>query len=96
MKSYWIYIITNSNDTVLYTGVTDNIERRLYEHENKLIKGFSSKYNLHKLVYLQEFASPNEAIAAEKRIKGWTRKKKNQLVESTNPFWKNILKNNLD
>lgn len=84
---YWTYIITNEFNTVLYTGVTNNITRRIYEHKNKLIKGFSAKYNLSKLVYLQEFVDINQAIAAEKKIKGWTRAKKNALIESSNPHW---------
>ena len=90
MKQYWVYIITNLLETVLYTGMTNNIERRIYEHKHKLIAGFSSKYNLVKIVYLQEFPKPEEAIAAEKKIKGWTRKKKEQLIESINPGWKDI------
>lgn len=95
MKSYWVYIITNINDTVLYTGVTGNLGRRAYEHKNKLIDGFSSRYNLCKLVYLHEFYSSDEAIAAEKKIKGWTRAKKEKLIEANNPGWRDLAEDDL-
>ena len=90
MKNYWLYIITNSLETVLYTGVTNNLERRLYEHRHKLVKGFLSKYNLIKLVFFQKFSIAEKAIAAEKKIKGWTRAKKLRLIESINPYWKEL------
>ena len=75
-KKYYVYIAANSRNTVLYTGVTNDINRRMFEHKNKLIKGFTEKYNVDKLVYCEGFNSPEEAIAAEKRIKG---KKKNRI-----------------
>ncbi|MDO8664663.1 MAG: GIY-YIG nuclease family protein [Candidatus Liptonbacteria bacterium] len=75
---------TNVNNTVLYTGVTNNLERRMYEHTNKLIPGFTSKYNVKKLVWYEEFSNPREAIAAEKRIKGWRREKKLELIRNFN------------
>jgi len=90
MKSYYVYIITNKINTVLYIGVTNNLVRRIFEHKNKLIVGFSSNYNLNKLVYFQEFSSINDAIAAEKKMKGWVRKKKNELIDTFNPTWKDI------
>jgi putative endonuclease len=74
--SYYIYILTNSFNTVLYIGITNNIHRRIYEHKNKLVKGFTSKYNLRKVVYLQEFSNIYEALQAEKTLKGWSRHKK--------------------
>ncbi len=91
-KQYYVYIATNFKNTVLYTGVTDNLERRMYQHRNKLMVGFSSKYNINKLVYYEAFSSPGEAIAAEKRIKGWTRAKKIKLIKSINPNFDDLLK----
>lgn len=76
---YFVYIITNVYNTVLYTGMTNNLERRMYEHAQKLVPGFTSKYNVNKLVYYESFPSPQEAITAEKRIKGWIRKKENSI-----------------
>lgn len=90
MKShnYFVYILTNKNKTVLYTGVTNNIERRLYEHQNALNPGFTKRYNCHYLVYFEYFQDINMAISREKEIKGWKREKKNALVESKNSEWK--------
>ena len=88
---YYVYIITNKENKVLYTGVTNNLERRIYEHKNKIIKGFTSKYNVNKLVYFEETKDINEAIAREKEIKGWRRSKKVALIESVNPAWNAII-----
>ena len=88
---YYVYIITNKENKVLYTGVTNNLERRMYEHKNKIIKGFTSKYNVNKLVYFEETKDVNEAIAREKEIKGWRRSKKVALIESVNPAWNAII-----
>ncbi|MDF2676352.1 MAG: Excinuclease subunit domain protein [Bacillota bacterium] len=85
-----MYILTNWNNKVLYTGITNNLERRLYEHKNKLVEGFTSKYNVNRLVYFDYTSDVNSAITREKEIKGWTRQKKNQLIESVNPEWKDI------
>ena len=85
-------MITNWNNKVLYTGVTKDLERRVYEHKNKLVKGFTSKYNVNKLVYFDYTEDINSAITKEKEIKGWLRKKKNELVESINPEWKDLSK----
>ena len=90
MKHYYVYIITNKTNKVLYTGVTNNLLRRIYEHRNKIIKGFTEKYNVSKLVYSEAFTNPNEAIAMEKKIKGWLRKKKIAIIESKNPEWKDL------
>jgi putative endonuclease len=79
--------LTNWANKVLYTGVTNDLERRLYEHKNKLIKGFTEKYNVNKLVYFDSTTDVKAAIAREKQIKGWTRQKKNDLIESINPQW---------
>ena len=89
MKQYFVYIITNQSKT-LYTGVTNNLERRIYEHKQKLIPGFSSKYNLTKLVYFEVTQDIESAISREKQIKGWLRIKKKRLIESMNPAWKDL------
>jgi len=74
----------------MYLGVTNNLERRLYEHKNKLVKGFTEKYNVNKLVYFEETQDVTAAIAREKEIKKWRREKKNQLVNRMNPNWKDL------
>ena len=91
---YYVYIITNKMNTVVYIGVTGNLERRLYEHKHKLLEGFSSKYNLYKLVYFETTTDINSAISREKELKGWTRKKKNALIESKNPGWIDLMEIN--
>ena len=75
---------------MLYTGVTNDLDRRMYEHKNKLIPGFASKYNLKKLVYFEETIDVNAAITREKQIKGWLRKKKVALIELENPEWTDL------
>lgn len=87
MKQYYVYIITNFTNTVLYTGVTNNLERRIYEHKNKLIRGFSAKYNLNKLVYFESGSDVNGAIMREKQIKAGSRVKKIKWIENMNPRW---------
>ena len=89
-NQYYVYIITNYSNKVLYVGVSGNLTRRIFEHKNKLIPGFSSRYNLNKLVFFEAFNTPEEAIAAEKKIKGWLRIKKIQLIESINPDWNDL------
>ncbi|GMQ84212.1 MAG: GIY-YIG nuclease family protein [Gammaproteobacteria bacterium] len=89
-KSYYVYLLTTWNNKVLYIGVTNNLRRRLYEHRNKQIDGFTKKYNVHKLVYFEETNNIRVAIEREKQIKGWLRVKKNQLVESLNPEWRDL------
>ena len=73
---YYVYLLTNKRNTVLYTGVTNNLERRIYEHKNKLIEGFTARYNLNKLVYFESTTSIETAIQREKQIKGWLRKER--------------------
>ena len=90
MKQYYVYILTNRKRGVLYTGITNNLERRLYEHKQKLISGFTSKYNLIRLVYFEATIDVSAAIAREKQIKGWLRKKKIALIESENPGWNDL------
>jgi putative endonuclease len=89
MKYYYVYIMTNKSRT-LYTGVTNNLERRVWEHKNKVIPGFTSKYKITQLVYYEEGSDINVAIAREKQIKGWLRAKKIALIESMNPEWKDL------
>ncbi len=84
---YYVYILTNWSNKVLYIGVTNNLERRLFEHKNKLVKGFTEKYNVNKLVYFESTSYVLEAIAREKQLKGWLRQKKIGLISATNPEW---------
>lgn len=95
IKFYYTYIATNKRNTVLYTGVTNNLERRMGEHKRKTSKRFASRYNVDKLVFYQAFNNPTDAIAAEKRIKGWLRKKKIALIEKNNPNFDDLLKNEI-
>lgn len=81
--------MTNRSKT-LYTGVTNDLYRRVYEHKQKLIPGFTQKYNINRLVYYQETSDIKEAIAREKQIKGWLRAKKITLIESANPQWRDL------
>ncbi|MEK7571009.1 MAG: GIY-YIG nuclease family protein [Patescibacteria group bacterium] len=90
MRSYWVYILTNWNNKILYIGVTNDLRRRVYEHKNKLVEGFTKKYNVSKLVYFEEFQLIDEAIASEKKMKGWIRIKKVSLIESRNSEWKDL------
>ncbi|PIQ71942.1 hypothetical protein COZ40_00970 [Candidatus Roizmanbacteria bacterium CG_4_10_14_3_um_filter_39_13] len=85
MHQYFVYIITNKNNTVLYIGVTNNLVRRIYQHKNKTISSFSSKYNLNKLVYYEVFPRIELAIEREKQLKAGSRAKKNLLIQSINP-----------
>ena len=87
---YYVYILTNQYNTVVYTGVTNNLERRLYEHRNHLVDGFTKRYNLNKLIYFETTSDVRSAIEREKQMKGWTRAKKNALIESVNPKWNDI------
>lgn len=89
-KDYFIYIMTNKNNTVIYTGVTNNLIRRVYEHKQKLIEGFTKKYNIIKLVYYEIFTDPTNAIAREKQIKGGSRQKKIDLINSINKEWRDL------
>ncbi len=90
-KQYYVYIATNKRNTVIYTGITNDLNRRMYEHKNKLVKGFTKKYNIDKLIYYEVFSNPEEAIMAEKKIKGWTRKKKIDLIKENNPKFMDLL-----
>ncbi|EHO41394.1 Excinuclease ABC C subunit domain protein [Caldithrix abyssi DSM 13497] len=89
-KYYFVYIMTNWNNKVMYVGITNNLMRRVYEHKNKLIDGFTKKYNINKLVYYETFQDVRAAIEREKEIKKWRREKKNKLVNTKNPEWRDL------
>lgn len=89
-RFYFVYIMTNKKYGTLYIGVTSNLYRRVYEHKNKLIEGFTKKYNLTKLVYYSETDDVSIAITQEKRMKKWYRKWKVKLIEKENPSWKDL------
>ena len=88
--SYYVYIMTNKHNTVLYTGVTGNLGQRVYEHKNKIRDGFTAKYNVNKLVFAEYFNDVKYALEAEKQIKSWSRQKKIDLIESVNPELKDL------
>jgi putative endonuclease len=88
-KRYYVYIMASLSRT-LYVGMTNDLERRVYEHKNNLVEGFTSKYNINRLVYFEEFETPLAAIEAEKRLKGWTRARKIELIEQENPNWRDL------
>ena len=87
---YFVYILSNWDDSVLYIGVTNNLPRRLYEHRNKLADGFTKKYNVHKLVYYEHTNDVYSAISREKQLKNWNRSKKIVLIERMNPEWRDL------
>ena len=89
-KQYYVYIMTNKWNTVLYTGVTNNLKRRVYEHKAKLVEGFTNKYNVDKLVFYDLSKDVESAISREKQIKGGSRSKKIALVNGMNPEWKDL------
>ena len=88
-RSYYVYIMANKSGT-LYTGVTNDLIRRVHQHKNKVAKGFTAKYNIGKLIFWQEFGDVRDAIAAERQIKGWKRIKKDKLITEFNPDWKDL------
>ncbi|MBC8042692.1 MAG: GIY-YIG nuclease family protein [Rhizobacter sp.] len=89
MTTYYVYILA-SPSRVLYVGVTNNLERRMYEHKQKLVEGFTSEYNVTELVYYESTSDISAAIGREKQLKGWTRAKKIKLIESKNPEWEDL------
>ncbi|MBP9651237.1 MAG: GIY-YIG nuclease family protein [Syntrophaceae bacterium] len=89
-KQFYVYIMTNKNNTVLYTGVTNDLNRRVYEHKKKLMDGFTKKYNVDKLVFYEVYDDINNAIAREKQIKSGSRVKKIKLIEEMNSGWKDL------
>lgn len=93
---YFVYILTNKSNKVLYTGVTNNLERRLYEHRNNLTPGFASQYHCHKLIWYETTSSVEAAIAREKQIKGGSRAKKLALIKAMNPQWCDLAESGKD
>jgi putative endonuclease len=89
MKQYFVYLLTN-NSKALYVGFTGNLKNRIWEHKNKVIKGFTEKYNIDKIIYFEQSENVYSAIAREKQLKGWTRKKKIELFEKENPEWRDL------
>ncbi len=89
-KNYYVYIITNKKRGTLYIGVTNNLKRRIYEHKNELVDGFSKKYHLHKLVFYETLNSIYNAIDMEKKMKKWNREWKIKLIEDLNPDWNDL------
>ena len=87
---YYIYILSNWNDKVIYIGVTNNLKRRVYEHKNEIIDGFTKKYHVHKLVYYETTTDVKAVLEREKQLKGWKREKKDSLVTDMNPNWKDL------
>jgi putative endonuclease len=89
-QQFYLYIMSNKTNTVLYTGVTNDLQRRIYEHKENMIEGFTKKYNVTKLVYYEILRDAQTAIAREKQIKGGSRRKKDELIEGMNPQWQDL------
>ncbi|TSC93707.1 MAG: putative endonuclease [Candidatus Berkelbacteria bacterium Licking1014_85] len=96
MKNYFVYILASKKNGTLYIGVTNNLIKRVYEHKNNLIEGFTKKYQVHKLVYFEQTNDVKEAIEREKRLKKWNRRWKIELIEKMNLEWKDLYDNILD
>ncbi len=90
MSSYYVYILTNAREGILYTGITNDLARRVYEHKAKLVEGFTKRYNINKLIYYEASRDIESVILREKQIKGGSRTKKKELVNSMNPEWKDL------
>ncbi len=90
MDTYYVYILANKTNHVIYIGVTNNLKRRVYEHKNALIDGFTKKYHVDKLVYNECFPNIKDALKREKQLKGWRREKKNTLINQINPSWNDL------
>jgi putative endonuclease len=89
-KQYYVYIMTNKNNRVLYTGITNDLKKRVYEHKEKFVNGFTKKYNVSKLVYYEIFGDPENAILREKKIKAGSRQRKIDLINSMNKEWSDL------
>jgi putative endonuclease len=89
-KQYYVYIMTNATNTVTYTGVTNDLYRRIYEHKNKIVEGFTTRYNIDKLVYYEVCENAESAIVRDKRIKSWSRKDKVALENTMNKDWHDL------
>ena len=92
MKSYYVYILASKRNGTLYIGITSDLIKRVYEHKNNLVDGFTKKYKIHNLVYFEETNDVQSAIKREKQIKAWKRSWKIELIESKNPDWKDLYK----
>ncbi len=90
MKSYYVYILASKRNGTLYIGVTNDLIKRIYEHKNDFVEGFTEKYSVHRLVYYEETNDINSAIKREKQLKKWNRKWKLELIEEKNPNWKDL------
>ncbi len=90
MKKCYVYFMTNKNNSVIYIGVTSDLESRIHQHKKKSFKGFTSKYNCDKLIYFEQFSSMTKAIFREKQLKSGNRMRKEQLINSTNPKWEDL------
>ncbi|MBV2146247.1 MULTISPECIES: GIY-YIG nuclease family protein [Rickettsiales] len=93
MQNYYVYILASKNNRTLYTGITSNLIKRIWEHKSKVISGFTSKYNVHKLVHFEEFQDINSALNRERLLKSWKRKWKTDLIEKENPNWVDLYDN---
>ncbi len=91
LRDYYIYILANKRNGTLYVGVTNNLQRRMHEHKNNLVEGFTKTYNVHTLVYYEHTHDIHVALDREKELKRYTRKKKMRLIETSNPLWKDLL-----
>ncbi len=87
---YYVYVMQSSSRRALYIGITSDLEKRIWQHKMGMIQGFTAQYNAHRLVYFERFSTVQRAIAREKQLKGWTRAKKNRLVQTANPEWKDL------
>ena len=90
-KLYYVYMLTNFTKTTLYVGVTGNLERRIFEHKSEEVDGFTKRYHVTKLIYAEAYESINDALEREKQLKRWRREKKNALINSVNPEWKDLI-----
>jgi putative endonuclease len=93
MKSYYIYILASKRNGTLYIGVTNDLKKRVYEHKNDFVDGFTKRYQVHLLVYYKQCENINAAISEEKRLKRWNRKWKLELIETANPDWRDLYEN---
>ncbi len=90
MKNFYVYIICSKKNGTIYIGVTGDLARRMYEHKNKLISGFTAKHGISRLVYCEAYSSSTDAIRREKQLKKWNRSWKLELIEKVNPLWKSL------
>ena len=87
---YYVYILANKNNSTIYIGVTNDLVRRIYEHKNNVVKGFTQKYNVHKLVYFEQTENIENAIIREKQLKNYSRERKEELINNVNPNWEDL------